>query len=540
MSTPSPTSPPKRPRLSLQIKAIAHGPSGRTSRTLAAAVDVKSPTAFNTLSNVYATAVDRSTPVGDKPPVNVLTGGRPTLRLQTQNPVNANASKARGVQTPYLGPLLDTPLTAQPTSPQVLTAVAAKEHRFPSSISMNATPPLSAVEQSEPPNFDNPITPIAMHNLRAAHTPITPGTRRRTTMPANLAKLPYTHPRSLRSILRNSPLPPLSTTKSPISPRRQSARLQEKALRHVAYNSPLEQTITTSKYTKSHIDLLSEDATPTTPSQSDDSEDVLDQTMAYTGNETRDGGQTPGPFEEMRRRMAGLQASTPAALSPTSAGGIRKRGAKRKEKKRRWVWTIGKGDDEDGDEEGSPYGAAVARGEGGGSATPAPAPVVLVPAPAPRKEPTVSVPLIAVPAPRPRTRMQVAMASAVGSGISVPVIAAPVPPTRAKSVQLSVPPTIDVRASTPEPVTAVLAPEPPTPSLSVGSSTADPVFESSGGDVEMSDASSMCSDVVPEVGGGEDKGDADEMGMDLDMTPVATSRPVLFREANQGWAPWVS
>ena len=489
--------------------------------------------------------MDRSTPVGDKPPSNVLTtvSGRPTLRLQTQTAPITNPAKGRGTQTPYLGPLLDTPLTAQPDSPQVVTAVAAKDHRFPSSITMNATPPMSAVEQSQPQNFDNATTPVAAHRVRTSHTPITPsGARRRTTLPSHLSKLPYTHPRSLRSILRNSPLPPLTTTKSPISPRRQSARLQEKALRHVAYNSPLEQTITTSKYTVSHIDLLAEDATPTTPSQSDDSEDVLDQTMAYTGNETRDGGQTPGPFEEMRRRMAGLQASTPGgALSPTSAGGIRKRGAKRKEKKRRWVWTIGRGDDEDGDGEGSPYGAAVARGECG-SATPAPmaAPVMLVAAPTPKRD-AANVPVLAVPAPRPRTRKQVAMATAAGN-LAVPVIATPTPPARTRvNIQVSsqqpqtlVPPVVEARprVTTPEPVTAVLAPEPPTPSLSVASSTADPVFEPSG-DVEMSDASSMCSEATD-----CNYGTSGNIEMDVDTTPV-TARPVVFKEANRGWAPWI-
>ena len=58
--------------------------------------------------------------------------------------------------------------------------------------------------------------------------------------------------------------------------------------------------------------------------------ETLDTTMAYTGDDTRDGGQTPGPFEEMRRRMADSGLETPAT---------RKR--KRKEKKRKWEWTLG-------------------------------------------------------------------------------------------------------------------------------------------------------------------------------------------------------
>jgi acetylornithine deacetylase/succinyl-diaminopimelate desuccinylase-like protein len=105
----------------------------------------------------------------------------------------------------------------------------------------------------------------------------------------------------------------------------------------------LTQTITTELYTKSHVDLLVEEVSPYTPTPvPEDSDMVLDLAMAYTGDETRDGGQTPGPFEEMRRRMTNLATETPI-LSPR-LGGIRKR--KRKEKKRKWVWTIGQEDEE--------------------------------------------------------------------------------------------------------------------------------------------------------------------------------------------------
>ena len=550
MSTPSPSSPPRRPRLSLQIRAIAHGPTGKTSRTLAAAVDVKSPTAFNTLSNVYATAVDRSTPVRDQPPPNVLSQGRPSLRLHT-GPAAASGSTTPGaalpVHTPHLGHYLDTPLTAQPGSPLV-TAPSGKGVQFPSTMTMTETPPLSAVEQKggRTLNFDTGSS---------VHTPLTPGTRRRTTLPAALSQLPYTHPRNLQSILRNSPLPPLNT-KTPMSPRRQSLRLQEKAARRVAYLSPLCQTITTSLYTRSHVDLLDED-TPTTPSLEED--DVLDQTMAYTGNETRDGGQTPGPFEEMRRRMAGLHASTPVATTPTSAtsaGGIRKRSGKKKDKKRRWVWTIGAQEGED--EDGSPV-------------------LVVTPAPAPasattKKAPTlVPVPVIALPAPRPRTRTQMAKVSSASDTPAVraiPTLAIPAPRTRpsrgtvvttpnrplTRAAPEGTPEPITARMCSPEPVTAIclslpsVAEPPPTPSLSVSSSTADPVFEAGAGDVEMSDASSVWSETTTgeepiyekleaEVARlGEAAGDGD---MDVD-TPVVAGRSVMFQEANRGWASMVA
>lgn len=532
MSTPSPTSPPKRPRLSLQIRAIANGPTGRTSRTLAAAVDVKSPTSFNTLSNVYATAVDRSTPVQEKAPPTAI-NSRPSLRLQTQDSSSSSSSssvgsKERRSQTPYLGPYLDTPVTAQPISPAI-----PKQVYFPSA--MTATPPMSA----QPPEregarvftFENQATtPNSVPASGRVPQSATGQPRRSKTLPTNNnMKLPYTHPRSLRSILRNSPLPPLST-RSPDSPRRQSLRLQEKAARRVAYNSPLEQTITTSKYTKSHIDLLADDATPTTPSASSDGEDLLDATMAYTGNETRDGGQTPGPFEEMRRRMAGLRASTPTASSPTSSG-IRKRG-KKKEKKRRWVWTIGQ-DGEDADEMGSPIGDPMDR-------SPEKKEVAAVPAVPVLPVTRSSVPVLAVPLPKPRTRMQAARTASTSQTVAAASSTAAAPSTTAMAVEsppiaqeqqpqpqtqdmpLSISTsaaTISLNATTPEPQTAIrhrLPPiEPPTPSVesvasvSTNTTQADSVFDPSSsagsflsntesdngeGDVEMSDASSMFSD----------------------------------------------
>ena len=109
-----------------------------------------------------------------------------------------------------------------------------------------------------------------------------------------------------------------------------------RAARRVGYNDPIEQTIVTNKYIKSHIDLLAEDS-PQSPGDLETIEiPTLDIAMAYTGDETKDGGETPGPFEEMRRRMADSELETP---------GMRKR--RHREKKRKWRWTIGgEGEDE--------------------------------------------------------------------------------------------------------------------------------------------------------------------------------------------------
>jgi hypothetical protein len=127
----------------------------------------------------------------------------------------------------------------------------------------------------------------------------------------------------------------------------------------VCYNNPLTQEIVTNKYTKSHIDLLVEEASPhSPPCVPPQPQSAIDLALAFTPNEIQDGGQTPGPFEDMRRRMTGLAASgTP--LSPSGPKGISKR--KKKEKKRRWVWTIGQEDD--GDDENIGGSIAALRAE---------------------------------------------------------------------------------------------------------------------------------------------------------------------------------
>lgn len=466
-----PSSPPRKPRLSLQIKAISHCPTVRSSRTLAAAIDPKSPTSFNTLSNVYVTAIERSTP---EPVTAIKT--KPSLRLQTQ-------AKPSQLQTPYLGPYLDTPQSAHPASPAVTAVV------FPSA--MTATPPMSAGAVES--NAANPVFSFNSGDVpsSALLSPNTP--RRRKTFPNSLSKLPYTHPRNLHSILRNSPLPPLST-QSPDSPRRRSQRLQEKAARRVAYNSPLEQTITTQTYVKSHVDLLSDDASPYSPyNAAEDPENVLDQTMAYTAGETQDGGQTPGPFEEMRRRMAGLQASSP--ISPT--GGIQKRGRKKKEKKRQWVWTIGA--DPDDTDAGTPLVPPTLKPAE--TATPKFSVPVKQAVTAPS-----TVPIIAMPAPRPKSR--------AGNPAKAVSLVIPVAASRPSETIAEVPALVRDTMSAITPPSSV---EPPTPSvesvMSHGSSTFDGVA-----DVEMSDTSSFSCEADDE----QTMLDV-EMEMDVDTdTPVAT------------------
>ncbi|RWA11026.1 hypothetical protein EKO27_g4082 [Xylaria grammica] len=320
--------PSRRPRLTLQTTPAHHGSSVRRGKSYGN-TDIKSPTALNTLSNVYATAIERSTPTQST--------SLAAKKLQQSLKLRTDIGTLRSHQPRVLTPSISRPAT--PSSDSLISPAQRTEVVYPST--MTPTPPLSAeIVDPERRIFTFPSMEIS----RQIASPSPAPSRRRVSF-ADLGPpvaAPYTHNKSLHSILRNSPLQP-ATAKSPSSQRRQSIRLQEKAARRVGYGSPLTQTITTEKYIKSHIDLLVEEASPYTPSAGPkDSDMILDLTMAYSGDETKDGGQTPGPFEEMRRRMTSLATET-TVRSPRPDG-IQKR--RRKEKKRKWVWTIGKEDEE--------------------------------------------------------------------------------------------------------------------------------------------------------------------------------------------------
>lgn len=335
----SSSSPPKRPRLSLQIKAPAAALTyGKSSTALKADIDPSSPTAFNTLSNAYAAAIENSSPRTARPASADIKTGKPTsLRLETKNFTGDSnyVHPSQRTQTP--GPFSitypDTPSSAISGS----TPISEPAESQPQATSFTFTPPQSAgsTDQSPPRVF------TFAANVPSKDSPSTPRTpRRRATFGSQYQAAPYTHPRTLHSILRNSPLPP-RTTLTPATPSRISVRIANRAGKKVGYNDPLTQTITTNKYIKSHIDLLAEES----PYSAADTEkqDTLETTFAYTGDETRDGGQTPGPFEEMRRRMAESELETP---------GSRKR--KRKEKKRKWEWTITSTENDEEEDEKTP------------------------------------------------------------------------------------------------------------------------------------------------------------------------------------------
>ena len=337
--SPPHLSPPKRPRLSLQIIPPATQTLGKSSTALRADINPTSPTAFNTLSNAYAAAVEDSSSRTTRPVSAFALKPRPTpLRLETKI-LTRDAEyihPSQRTQTP--GPFSITyPNISSSAFPDLTPANAHPETKLAASASESSctfTPPQSAESTARVFTFDvntNTGTPIS------PRTPRTP--RQRATIRTQVQAAPYTHPRSLRSILRNSQLPPRSTT-TLATPTRMSMRLINRANKKVGYHDPLTQTITTNKYVKSHIDLLSEDSPYSATDPEKERLGTLDLAMAYTGDETRDGGQTPGPFEEMRRRMAESDLETP---------GSRKR--KRGEKKRKWEWTITSPDSE-GEEDG--------------------------------------------------------------------------------------------------------------------------------------------------------------------------------------------
>ncbi|KAE8452818.1 hypothetical protein EG329_013090 [Mollisiaceae sp. DMI_Dod_QoI] len=339
------SSPPKRPRLSLQIKTPATPQVlGKSVTALKADIDPSSPTAFNTLSNAYAAAIENSSPKTARP-LSASRTGKPTcLRLETTNVSSADKDYVHpSLRTQTPGPFSitypDTPTSAFPTSTtaQPETEGGLKPIATATATSFTFTPPQSAGSDQSGPRVFTFASNVP--NKSSPSTPRTP--RRRMTIGSQYQAAPYTHPRSLHSILRNSPLPP-RTTATPATPSRMSMRLANRAAKKVGYNDPLTQTITTNKYVKSHIDLLAEESPYSATDPEAEKLGSLDLTMAYTGDETRDGGQTPGPFEEMRRRMAESELETP---------GSRKR--KRKEKKRRWEWTITNAETDD-EEERSP------------------------------------------------------------------------------------------------------------------------------------------------------------------------------------------
>ncbi|OAA71197.1 hypothetical protein ISF_01748 [Cordyceps fumosorosea ARSEF 2679] len=391
--------PSKRPRLSLQIKASFSQPNGgRPTTSRAFSLNPSDPTAFNTLSNAYVTAIERSsTPIASP----IAGAGEPLTAISTFQSISlCSPVRARPVSAYPATPLSAHPAHPATTSPAVTLPLP--------SATMSPTPPVSAAGCLEGTgsrvfSFSPRDAAAGRRSLEqalnaaaaaATNTPVSPMATppkqqqqqqqfQQSAAPAratlSTSPPPYTHAKALRSILRNSPLPSRRTCSSSSSPRRLTpppmVRIQapeRRPAKRVCYHSPIEQEITTNLYTKSHIDLLVEEATsPCSPQRL-----PVDLSRVFSANEIRDGGQTPG----------GSGSSGNEDNARTRTGGV-KRTASRSEKKRRWVWTIGREEDaEEGEEHlgGAVVAAARAAAAAAAATGAVEAPPVLLGVPKPK------------------------------------------------------------------------------------------------------------------------------------------------------------
>ncbi|KFY69345.1 hypothetical protein V498_10484, partial [Pseudogymnoascus sp. VKM F-4517 (FW-2822)] len=308
------SSPPKRPRLSLQIKTpSAPVTLNKSSTALKADIDPSSPTALNTLSNAYAAAISLASPLPVSAAPTTTTSfsantARPkSLRLVTSATPQTALLPSHRIQTP--GPFTvvypdtpttfsqaPTPVTAHPDvslqAPFTFTPPQSAHPSSPSSTLATGTSISTATAATTTAPSTAPTTShLSRTNvsitaaLAPSPFPSSPRTprRRATTGSSTPYKAPYTHPRSLRSILRNSPLP--ARTAGTVS-------TAEKGGRRVGYDNPLTQTITTERYVKSHVELLGEEEAAGEGGEVE-AETGIEAVMAY--GDTRDGGQTPGP-----------------------------------------------------------------------------------------------------------------------------------------------------------------------------------------------------------------------------------------------------
>ncbi|KAG6138504.1 hypothetical protein E4U12_008178 [Claviceps purpurea] len=284
------------------------------------------------MSNTYVSAIERFSAL----PPGLFTALDPLQTVDLETAVEKASLRPR-LMTPLARTCHDTPVSAQLTLPQQIDLL------YPSIGSPSSPLLAEALDRNFALSSANTSSAPRWPSIRSSCDDRTPS-QRRTAFACSEppARMPYTHPRSLHSILRNSPLPPSPAILRSSSPRQQCLRLQEKAAKKVEYDSPLEEEITTSTYTKSHIDLLAEDGSPLSPSDAlpiTERPIVLGIGFSFTKDETQKDGQAAGLLEDMREKGAGLVAELPIRSNKESTCANRRRN--RREKKRRWVWTIG-------------------------------------------------------------------------------------------------------------------------------------------------------------------------------------------------------
>jgi len=199
MSLNQPSVPPKRPRLSLQIKTPATAVTlGKSTTALKSDIDPSSPTAFNTLSNAYAAAIENSSPRTARPTGPDTKFNKPkatSLRLETKNfgGDNEYVHPSQRTQTP--GPFSiaypDTPSSAFPNLTPTTSHPNTQSEPKSTASSFTFTPPQSA-------GSDRPVPQIFTFaaNDGSKGSPSTPRTPRRRMTSGQYQVAPYTHPTS--------------------------------------------------------------------------------------------------------------------------------------------------------------------------------------------------------------------------------------------------------------------------------------------------------------------------------------------------------
>ncbi|KAG6068984.1 hypothetical protein E4U32_006034 [Claviceps aff. humidiphila group G2b] len=336
----------KRPRLSLETKSACSPPSiGLGGQPM----DLSDATSFNTISNAYVSAIERFSAL----PPGPFTALDPLQTAELETAVEEASVRPR-LMTPLARTCHDTPVSAQLTLPQQIDLL------YPSTGSPSSPLLAEALDRNFALSSADTSSAPRWPSIRSSCDDRTPSQLRAALACSEPpARMPYIHPRSLHSILRNSPLPPGPALPRSSSPRRQCLRLEEKAAKKVEYDSPLEEEITTYTYTKSHIELLAEDGSPLSPSDAlpiTERPIVLGMGFSFAKDDIQKDGQAAGILEEMKGKRAGLAAGSSIRSNKESICANRKRN--RREKKRRWVWTIG----QDAEDEEYSGGLTVALG----------------------------------------------------------------------------------------------------------------------------------------------------------------------------------
>jgi hypothetical protein len=165
--------------------------------------------------------------------------GRPKLSLNTaQTRTFGKGSSLRLETLSAISPtIINTFSNAYEPAPQ--PAASSSEQKL--------TRPKLSIDSSI--QYKAPETPTAVVDTQDSRTPSSASISSAST--ANSATLPYSNSQILNSILANSPIPRLEP------PRKMAARPRFPAEKKVSFRTPLEEEITTTKFTYAHYDVES-------------------------------------------------------------------------------------------------------------------------------------------------------------------------------------------------------------------------------------------------------------------------------------------